>query len=71
MFYRPWRQPKRLLVPLHLALNTYQSSGPFQPANTHAVLYVSGEQLILESCDRLLEGLTLALQTAVVVDFSD
>jgi hypothetical protein len=31
-------------------------------------LHVSGKHLVLKSCDRLLEGLTLTLQSAIVVD---
>jgi hypothetical protein len=46
----------------------YHSPGPFQPADTHAVFYVSGKQLILEPHNGLLEGPALMLKPAVTVD---
>jgi hypothetical protein len=68
MFYRPRRQPESLLVILHCALNTYHRPSHFQPADTHATLYVSGKHLILKSCYGLLEHLALMLQSAIAVD---
>jgi hypothetical protein len=68
-FHRPQQQAKSLRVPLHLPLNTYHRSSPFQPADTHVSLYVSGEHLVFKARDRVLEPFVLALKSTVAVDF--
>jgi hypothetical protein len=68
MFNRPWRQTKHLLVPLHLTLDMHQGPSTLQSTDAHMPLYIACEQLILKSCDRLLECLALALEATVMVD---
>jgi hypothetical protein len=57
-----------LPITLHLCLNTDQSPSRLQPADTHLPLYVSGEHLVLQASDRLLERLPLTLQPPVPID---
>jgi hypothetical protein len=71
MFNRPRRQSERLLIPLHLALYTHHCPRSLQPTDTHAPLNVACKQLILDARNGLLEGLTLALESAVMADLSD
>jgi hypothetical protein len=70
-FNRPWRQPERLLVPLHFALYTYHRLRTLQPTDTHALLNIACEQLILNARNRVLERLTLVLESVVTADLSD
>jgi hypothetical protein len=49
----------------------YHSPSRFQPADTHATLYVSGKHLVLKSRDGILEGLTLMLQPVVAIDLGN
>jgi hypothetical protein len=68
-FQRPRRQTERLPIILHRTLNTHHSSGRLQSTNAHAPLHIRHEHLILESTNRLLEGLALALKASVTVNF--
>jgi hypothetical protein len=62
---------KSLLVPLHFTLYAHHRPSALQLASTHPPLHVTHEQLILKSCDRLLERPMLTLQAAISVDFRD
>jgi hypothetical protein len=59
-----------LLIPLHLTLDTYHGSGALQPTDTHASLDVAREQLIFDTRDGVLEGLTLPLESTITGNFS-
>jgi hypothetical protein len=60
-----------LLVSLHLALYTYHRLHRLQPTDAHALLNVACKQLILDARNGILEGLTLALESAITVNFGN
>jgi hypothetical protein len=57
-----------LPIVLHRILNAHHRPSRLQSADAHMPLYISCEHLILESTNRLLEGLTLALEPLIAVD---
>jgi hypothetical protein len=59
---------ERLPIVLHRTLNTYHCPCRLQSADTHASLHVRRKHLVLKSTNRLLEGLTLTLESPVSVD---
>jgi hypothetical protein len=67
-FQRPQRQAKCLPIVLHSPLNTYHRPCRLQPTDAHAPLHIRCEHLILKSPNRLLERLTLLLESSVSVD---
>jgi hypothetical protein len=71
MFNRPRRQLECLLIPLHFTLYTYHCPRTLQPTDAHAPLNVACKQLIFNARNGVLEGLMLALESAVMADLSD
>jgi hypothetical protein len=58
-----------LPITLHLRLNAHHSPRRLQPADTHPLLHIVSEHLVLQASDGLLERPPLTLKPPVSVDF--